>query len=109
MATQEKKNPFLEAGNVMFSLMMFAVIAMVVSIGAIGVVSVAKGSGATASTGGGTVNVEVTLTEFAVTFSPSTVPPGNIVLNVHNAGAVEHNLAVPSLSKRTANIPRVLM
>ena len=103
--SQNSRNPFAGTGNMIYALMMAAVIAMVVSIGAIGVVSVAKGSGTTASTGGGVVNVQVTLTEFAVTLSPSTVPPGNIVLNVHNGGQAEHNLAVKSLNKRTPNIP----
>ena len=104
MTEQKKGNPFLEAGNMMFSLMMLAVVAMVVSIGAIGVVSVAKSEGAVATSGGPTT-VQVTLTEFEIKLSPSVVPPGPVILNVHNAGAAEHNLSAPVLSKKTANIP----
>ena len=105
MTEQKKGNPFLEAGNMMFSLMMLAVVAMVVSIGAIGIVSVAKSNGATAAGTGAPTTVQVTLTEFAIEMSPSVVPPGPVILNVHNAGAAEHNLAAPSLNKRTPNIP----
>jgi len=46
--------------------------------------------------------VEVTLTEFTIAFSPTVVPPGNVVFNVHNAGTAQHNLAAVDLNKRTA-------
>ncbi len=105
MSEQQSKKNLLASGNAMFSLMMLAVIAMVTAIGAIGVVSVAKGSTVSSSGGSSVTTVSVTLTEFAVTLSPTTVPPGKVVLNVHNAGAAEHNLAVPSLNKRTPNLP----
>lgn len=107
MSEQNSKNNLLASGNAMFSLMMLAVIAMVVSIGAIGVVSVARGGTSSASAGGGNAvtTVEVTLTEFAITLSPATVPPGKVVLNVHNSGNAEHNLAAVALNKRTPNIP----
>ena len=104
MSEQKKGNPFLEAGNMMFSMMMLAVVAMVVSIGAIGVVSVARSNGASAVSSGPTT-VQVTLSEFEIKLSPSVVPPGPVILNVHNAGAAEHNLAATALNKRTPNIP----
>ena len=109
MSDKPSRNPFLASSDFLFSLMMLAVIAMVVSIGAIGIVSVAKNGGSsTEATGSpsasGSSTVEVTLTEFAIAFSPSVIPPGNVVLNVHNAGAAQHNLAVTSLNKRTATL-----
>ncbi|KGA14124.1 hypothetical protein GM51_18020 [freshwater metagenome] len=106
MSEQPSKNPILESGNFLYSLMMLAVIAMVVAIGGIGIVSVAKGNNATASaSGASSTTVEVTLTEFAISMSPNVVPPGNVVFNVHNAGAAVHNFAASDLSKRTADIP----
>ena len=107
MSEKPTRNPFLASSDFLFSLMMLAVIAMVVSIGAIGIVSVAKNGGS--STEGpaslsGTSIVQVTLTEFAVEFSPGVVPPGNVVFNVHNAGAAQHNLAAVDLDKRTATL-----
>ncbi len=106
MSEQPSKNPILESGNFLYSLMMLAVIAMVVAIGGIGIVSVSKGSSGTNGADGATLtNVEVTLTEFAISMSPSVVPPGNVVFNIHNAGTAVHNFAAADLSKRTADIP----
>lgn len=104
MLDGSSKNKSLVDGNALFSLVMIAVIAMVVAIGAIGVVSVARSSSASGAATGGTTTVQVTLTEFAIELSPATVPAGNVILNVSNAGSAEHNLAVPSLNKRTPNI-----
>jgi uncharacterized cupredoxin-like copper-binding protein len=104
MAEENKRNSLLDSGNVMFSMMMFAVIAMIVAIAGVGIVAVAKGDSVVASTGS-TTTVNVTLTEFAVTLSPSTVPPGEVILSIHNGGSAEHNLAAMSLNKRTPNIP----
>ncbi len=109
MSEKPNRNPFLASSDFLFSLMMLAVIAMVVSIGAIGIVSVAKNGGSSTESAGapsasGTSTVEVTLTEFAIALSPSVVPPGNVVFNVHNAGAAQHNLAAVDLNKRTPTI-----
>ena len=109
MSEKPTRNPFLASSDFLFSLMMLAVIAMVVSIGAIGIVSVAKNGGSATEAAGspsasGSSTVEVTLTEFAIAFSPSVIPPGNVVFNVHNAGSAQHNLAVASLNKRTATL-----
>ena len=104
MSEENKRNPLLESGNMMFSMMMLAVIAMIVAIAGIGIVSVAKSDNVAASSGGATT-VNVTLTEFAITLSPSVVPPGDVILSVHNAGSAEHNLAAASLNKRTPQIP----
>ncbi|MEI8397724.1 MAG: multicopper oxidase domain-containing protein [Actinomycetes bacterium] len=107
MSDKPTRNPLLASSDFLFSLMMLAVIAMVVSIGAIGIVSVAKNGGSSSESAGtpsasGSSTVEVTLTEFAIALSPSVVPPGNVVFNVHNAGAAQHNLAAVDLNKRTA-------
>ena len=103
MATEAEKKSPLADGGALISLMMVLVIAMVLVIGAIGVVAVAQGGDG----GGGAASttVSVTLTEFNITMEPSTVPPGKVVLQIHNAGAAEHNVAALSLGKRVANIP----
>lgn len=102
MSTEAEKKPSLVDGGALISLMMVLVIAMVLVIGAIGVVAVAKGDGA----GGGSAptTVSVTLTEFKITLEPATVPSGNVVLQIHNAGSAEHNLAAVALNKRVGNI-----
>lgn len=105
MSEKPTRNPLLASSDFLFSLMMLAVIAMVVSIGAIGIVSVAKNGGSSTegtATPSGSSTVEVTLTEFTIAFSPTVVPPGNVVFNVHNAGTAQHNLAAVDLNKRTA-------
>ena len=104
MSEKNARSQLITGGNFLFSLMMLAIIAMVVSIGAIGIVSVAKSDGAKADAAGATTTVNVTLTEFAIKLSPATVPPGNVVLSIHNAGNAEHNVAALSLDKRVANI-----
>ena len=105
MIEGSSKNKSFVDGNTLFSLAMLAVIAMVVSIGAIGIVSVAKSSGASGATASATTTVQVTLSEFKITLSPASVPAGNVILNIHNTGTAEHNVAAKALSKRVANIP----
>jgi len=105
MSDKPSRNPLSASSDFLFSLMMLAVIAMVISIGAIGIVSVAKNGGSSTEAAGlpsGTSTVEVTLTEFTIAFSPTVVPPGDVVFNVHNAGTAQHNLAAVDLNKRTA-------
>ncbi|MFM9083803.1 MAG: hypothetical protein ACKOQ7_08005, partial [Actinomycetota bacterium] len=102
MSADTEKKSALASGNLMISLMMVLVIAMVLVIGAVGVVAV-SGAHGSASTGGSST-VSVTLSEFAITIDPATVPAGKVTLQIHNAGSAEHNVAVPSLGKRTANI-----
>ncbi|NBU39132.1 MAG: hypothetical protein EBS32_13020, partial [Actinobacteria bacterium] len=84
MSTEAEKKSPLADGSALISLMMVLVIAMVLVIGAIGVVAVANGSG-----GGGATSttVSVTLTEFKITMEPASVPAGNVVLQIHNAGS----------------------
>lgn len=104
MSEKNVRRQLLEGGNVLFSLMMMAVIAMIVSIGAIGIVSVAKSDSASAGAASATTTINVTLTEFAIKLSPETIPPGDVVFSIHNAGNVEHNVAALSLNKRIPNI-----
>ncbi len=83
--------------------MMLAITAAVVLVlGALGVVAIAKGD-STAS-GVVTTTVHVTLSEFKIILDPAIVPAGNVVVEVHNIGSVEHNLSAKSLGLKTPNI-----
>ena len=106
MSTETEKKSPLAGGSALISLMMVLVISMVLVIGAIGVVAVANGDGGGSGGGGSSATtVSVTLTEFKITMEPSTVPAGKVTLQIHNAGAAVHNVAVASLNKRVAEIP----
>ena len=104
MNLRQAKN---EAGSAIVLMMMALTAAVIVAIGAIGVVAVAKSDGGGSATSGSStpVSVHVTLSEFKIELSPSKVPAGsNVVLEIHNLGSVEHNLAAPDLNKRVGNI-----
>lgn len=66
-------------------------------------VLVAGGGGGGGVVASGPTVVDITLTEFSIDGN-LTVPEGEVVLNVTNAGSVEHNLAIEELDKRTANL-----
>ncbi|MBL8776385.1 MAG: multicopper oxidase domain-containing protein [Acidimicrobiales bacterium] len=68
------------------------VAALALAVGLIAVVA-ADGGGGTAAAGGDTVTVDVTLTEFAVDPASIDVAPGTeVIVNVTNAGEMEHDL-----------------
>jgi FtsP/CotA-like multicopper oxidase with cupredoxin domain len=87
----------------MLGMMMIAVAVSALVLGVVAVVAMNSGSSAerTSSASESSV-VEVTLTEFKVTFSPSVVQAGDVTFTVTNDGAVDHNFAIPSLNVRTA-------
>ena len=89
-------------GTLLLSMILAVTAAVVLVLGALGVVAVAK-SDAT-STQVITTTIHATLSEFKVVLDPATVPAGNVVVEVHNIGSVEHNLSVKSLGKKTPNI-----
>lgn len=85
------------------SILGMMMIAVAVSALVLGVVAVlAINSDSTAESSLGASSVEVTLTEFKVTFNPSVVPAGDVTFTVTNNGTVDHNFAIPSLNARTA-------
>ena len=90
-------------GSIVFASMAALITAIVLALGAVGVVAVA-GSDSTAGTPTDVTTVNVTLTEFKITLDPPTVPAGNVVLHINNAGAAEHNVEVAALNMKTANI-----
>ena len=69
------------------------------------------GGSAEASTAGGSrssaaaaTTVDITLTEFAITPNVASIPAGSVSLNVTNAGAMVHSLAIPSLGLTTPDL-----
>jgi len=84
-------------------LMLIAVATSSLVLGVIAVVAISKDdSSSSASSEASATIVQVRLTEFAVVMSPDTIPPGDVTFQVFNAGAVEHNFAIPSVNKQTA-------
>ncbi len=91
-------------GKTITALMLIATVATVLVLGAVGVTSLIVNDGDTSSTSAPTT-VQVELTEFTVTLSPATIPPGDVVFNIHNGGSVEHNFYVKGTDIRSANLP----
>ncbi|MDX2381831.1 MAG: sulfocyanin-like copper-binding protein, partial [Acidimicrobiia bacterium] len=77
-------------------------IALVLGVFAVGLVALIQDEG---DGGGGSVSSElnVQLSEFAIT-GDLTAPEGEVVLDVVNAGAIEHNLAVRGTDLITPNL-----
>ena len=84
----------------MLGMMMVAVAVSALVLGVVAVVAMNGGS-STQSASGSSV-VQVTLTEFKVVFNPSVIAAGDVTFVVTNAGAVDHNFAIPSLNIRSA-------
>ena len=83
--------------------MMLAITAAVVLVlGALGVAAIAQDSSTSSSVV--TTTVHATVSEFKIVLDPATVPAGDVVIEVHNIGSVEHNLSAKSLGKKTPNI-----
>ena len=78
------------------ALMLIAVATSTLVLGVVGVVAISNGgsSSSTASASAGTTVVREQLTEFAVSMTPATVPPGDVTFQIFNNGSVEHNFEV---------------
>ena len=103
MNLREAKN---DSGSAIVVMMMALTAVVVLALGAVGVVAVAKSdSGGGGGAAAQTVQVHVTLNEFNVILDPPSVPTGaNVVLDIHNTGSAEHNLASLDKNLRTANL-----
>jgi uncharacterized cupredoxin-like copper-binding protein len=84
----------------MLGMMMIAVAVSALVLGVVAVV--AMNGGSTAESASGSSVVQVTLTEFKVSFNPSVVTSGDVTFAITNSGSVDHNFAIPSLNVRTA-------
>jgi FtsP/CotA-like multicopper oxidase with cupredoxin domain len=61
-------------------------------------------SASSGSDGSSAPTITVELSEFAITPAMIDVPTGGAVLHVVNTGTMAHNLSIPELSKKTADI-----
>ena len=63
---------------------------------------------ASSASGGETVPgvtvIDVQLSEFAITPAAIVAPPGPVQLRVTNVGSIAHNLSIPTLGKKTADL-----
>jgi len=87
----------------MLAMMMIAVAVSALVLGVVAVV--AMGSSSTSASGAsGKSVIEVSLSEFTITFNPSVVPAGDVTFKVTNNGTVDHNFSIPSLKAKTATL-----
>lgn len=91
-----------KSGTLLLSMILAITAAVVLVLGALGVVAIAQGDSASSSVI--TTTVHITLGEFKIVVDPATVPAGNVVVEVHNVGSIEHNLVAKVLGKKTPNI-----
>jgi len=91
-----------KSGTLLLSMMLAITAAVVLVLGALGVAAIAQDSSTSSSVV--TTTVHATVSEFKIVLDPATVPAGDVVIEVHNIGSVEHNLSAKSLGKKTPNI-----
>jgi FtsP/CotA-like multicopper oxidase with cupredoxin domain len=80
-----------------------SIAALVLGVVAVVAINNNNGGSSTSSSSSAAVAaiVQVRLTEFAVTMTPATVPPGEVTFQIVNGGTLEHNFAIPALNERT--------
>lgn len=78
-------------------------IALVLGVFAVGLVALIRDDGGDSGSGGASSELNVQLTEFSIT-GDLTAPAGSVTLDVTNAGAIEHNLAVRGTDLITQNL-----
>ena len=89
--------------NSMLGMMMIAVAVSALVLGVVAVVAMNGGSSSSSASGAsGSSVIEVSLSEFTITFNPSVVPAGDVTFKVTNNGTVDHNFSIPSLKAKTA-------
>jgi len=105
MTTESKVNRVNETifAKSLVGMMMLAVAVSALVLGVVAVVAMnSESSNSSSASASGSSVVEVTLSEFRVTFNPSVIQAGDVTFTVTNAGTVDHNFAIPSLNVRTA-------
>ena len=105
MSTESTENKATDSkfAKSILGMMMIAVAVSALVLGVVAVLAMNSDSSAEgSSSASGSSVVEVTLTEFTVTFNPNVVLAGDVTFMVTNGGAVDHNFAIPSLNVRTA-------
>lgn len=105
---EAKENDSTMWAKVMVGLMLVAMSMSIVVLGAVGIVSIASNDSSSgpsvAAPTAAAIEVQVELSEFAISMVPAIVPPGNVTFRVHNAGMMAHDFALPDKNQRTASI-----
>ncbi|TRZ72420.1 MAG: copper oxidase [Actinobacteria bacterium] len=103
-STVQKSESFLAKSIIGLMFVTVSIAALVLGVVAVVAINNNNGGSSTSSSSSSTAVatiVQVRMTEFAVTMTPATVPPGEVTFQVVNAGTLEHNFAIPTLDKRT--------
>ena len=94
--------------KVIVGLMLVAMSMSIVVLGAVGIVSIANNDSSSGSSAAApavaSTEVQVSLSEFAISMVPAVVPPGTVTFRVHNSGTMAHDFALPDQDQRTASI-----
>ena len=102
-STVQKNESFLAKSVV--GLMFVAVSIAALVLGVVAVVAINNNNGGSASSSSSSsaasTTVHVRLTEFAITVTPATIPPGEVDFDITNGGTLEHNFAIKALNQRT--------
>ena len=102
-STVQKNESFLAKSVV--GLMFVAVSIAALVLGVVAVVAINNNNGGSASSSSSSsaasTTVHVRLTEFAITMTPATIPPGEVDFDITNGGTLEHNFAIKALNERT--------
>jgi FtsP/CotA-like multicopper oxidase with cupredoxin domain len=102
-STVQKNESFLAKSVVGLMFVAVSIAALVLGVVAVVAINNNNGGSSTSSSSSAAVAtiVQVRLTEFAVTMTPATVPPGEVTFQIVNGGTLEHDFVIPSLNKRT--------
>lgn len=89
--------------KVMVGLMLLALSMSIVALGAVGIVSIANNDPVltSPSTSPSETEVQVQLSDFAITMVPAVVPPGKVKFTINNGGAMPHDFVLPDLGKQS--------
>jgi hypothetical protein len=73
-------------------------------IAALGIVAISVKSSGSSSAAAGPTTLSVTLSELKITPATLTAPAGPVTITVTNSGSMAHNLSIPSLGAKTADL-----
>ena len=91
--------------KVMIGLMLTAMSMSIIVLGAIGIVSIANSESDSSSSANPTQTVvEVNLSEFQITMTPTEIPPGEVTFRITNSGTTAHDFMIPDLGQNSPMI-----
>ncbi len=86
--------------KVMIGLMLTAMSMSIIVLGAIGIVSIANSDSDSSSLASSIETVvDVNLSEFQITMTPTEIPPGEVTFRITNGGTQVHDFMIPDLGQ----------